>query len=242
MSAKLLRRLRNVLRVVPPPRGLLGRNVPHVLYANMKFGAGSSQKEVDRLLDWLHPFPTRRWTEKRTLRFLEKHQAEFRRCLEWLSSGSPTQLAEPSDDEKETDEFWEVALSERWHLEPEAKFLQQHGLDHGGVVLGPCSQDGSTFLGLELEQREPRDPLDPLCWYMLSLLMWDGSVNVSRCNYPECGKFIYRPTARREFCDSNCRAKNAADKKTPEQKRKYMRKYRSILEMKKKALKHRFRS
>jgi hypothetical protein len=237
MSAKLRSRSTNVLRVMPPPRGLLGRGAPHVLYANMKFGAGSSRREVNHLLDWLHPFPSRRWTEKRVLRFLEKHQAGFRRCLEWLSSGSPTQLAEPSDDEKETDEFWEVALSERWHLEPEANFLQQHGLDHGGVVLGPYSQDGSTFLGLELEQREPRDPLDPICWYMLSLLMWDGSVNVSRCNYPKCRKFIYRPTARREFCGNNCRAKNGADKKTPEQKRKYMKEYRSLPGVKKRELK-----
>jgi len=234
MPAKLRRRRpSNFLRIGPPPRGLLGRGAPHVLYANMQFGSAGSQKEVDRLLNWLHPFPSRRWTEKRVLHFLEKHQAEFRRCLEWLSNGSLTQLAEPSGDEMERNEFWEVALSEKWQLEPEVKFLQQHGLDHGGLMLSPYSQDGSTFSGLELEQRQPCDPLDPICWYMLSLLMWDGTVSVCRCGYSKCQKFIYRPTSRREFCDDNCRAKNAADKKTPEQKRKYMREYRSLPGVKK---------
>jgi hypothetical protein len=80
----------------------------------------------------------------------------------------------------------------------------------------------------ELEKRLPRDPLDPICWYMLRLLMWDGTVGVGRCRYPKCKKFIDRPTSRRQFCDDNCRAKNAADKKTPEQKRKYMKEYRAI--------------
>jgi hypothetical protein len=124
-------------------------------------------------------------------------------------------------------------LSEKWQLEPEVKFLQQHGLDHSGVMLSPIFQTGSSFNGIELEQRKPRDPLDPICWYMLSLLMWDGTVSVGRCKYPKCKKFIYRPTSRRQFCDNNCRAKNGADKKTPEQKRKYMREYRALPPVKK---------
>jgi hypothetical protein len=147
MAPKLRRpRPNNFLRTSPIPR-LLGRATPHVRYANMKFGASSSQKDVDRLLNWLEFF---RWSEKRVLHFLEKHQEEFRRCLEWLSNGSHTQLAEPSDDEKERDESWEVGWSEKWQLEPEVKFLQEHGLDHGGVTLSPYSQDGSTFSGIEL--------------------------------------------------------------------------------------------
>lgn len=234
MAPKLQRpRPNNFLRTSPISR-LLGRASPHVRYANMKFGASSSQRDVDRLLNWLE-FP--RWSEKRILHFLEKHQEEFRRCLEWLSNGSLTQLAEPSDEEVEEDEFWRVRLSERWQLVPEVKFLQEHGLDHGGVTLGPYLQDGSWFSGIELEKREPRDPLDPICWYMLTLLMWDGTVGVGRCKYPKCKKFIDRPTSRRQFCDDNCRAKNAADKKTPEQKRKYMKEYRAILPVTKRRVK-----
>jgi|ERR1700723_36821 hypothetical protein len=234
MPPKLQRsRPNNFLRTSPPPK-LLGGAVPHVRYANIDFGASSSQKDIDRLLNWL---PSFRWSERRVLHFLEKHQEEFRRCLDWLSNGSHIQLAEPSDDEVEQDEFWEVSLSKKWELEPEVKFLQQHGLDHGGVTLSPYSQDGSTFSGIELEKREPRDPLDPICWYMLALLMWDGTVGVGRCKYPKCRRFIDRPTSRRDFCDDNCRAKNAADKKTPEQKRKYMKEYRAIPSVKKRELK-----
>lgn len=233
MPAKLRGpRPNNPLRISPPPRGLLGRRVPHVLYANMEFGAASSGKDVNRLLSWLDPFPSK-WTSKRVLRYLEAHQAEFRRCLEWLANGSKTQLPEPSDEKKVQDEHWEVALSEKWQLEPEVKFLQQHGLDHGGVTLQPYSQDGHVFAGIELEQRAQRDPLDRICWFMISMLMWDGSVNVCRCAYPKCHKFIYRPTLRRQFCDDVCRAKNAADKKTPEEKRKYMREYRELPKVKK---------
>jgi hypothetical protein len=227
MPPKLRRRRPGtLLRISEPPRGLLGRGVPHVLYANVKFGAPDSQKEIDRLLSWLYPFPSG-WNEKRVLRYLEAHQAEFRRCLEWLANGSNVRLAEPLGDEAERDEFWEVTLSEQWQQEPEVKFLQQHGLDHGGVTFSPYSQSGSRFNGLELGQKEPRDPVDPICWAMISMLMWDGSVNVCKCNYPKCQKFIYRPTSRREFCDNNCRAKNAADKKTPEEKNRYMKDYRS---------------
>jgi hypothetical protein len=227
------------LRSGPPPRGLLGRGAPHVLYANLQFGAPGSQKDVNRLLDWLPPLG-RRWNGARILRYLEPHQAEFRRCLEWLSNGSRIQLAEPLEDEAERDAFWEVALSEKWHREPEVKFLQQHGLDHGGVGFSPYFQVGSTFNGIELEQSNPRDPLDPICWYMLSLLMWDGTVGVGRCKYPKCRRFIDRPTSRRDFCDDNCRAKNAADKKTLEEKRKYMKEYRALPSVKKREPKSKF--
>jgi hypothetical protein len=80
MTAKLRRRRpSNVLRITPPPRGLLGRGVPHVLYANLKFGAAGSRKDINRLLNWL---PSFRWSEKRVPRYLETHQAEFRSCLE----------------------------------------------------------------------------------------------------------------------------------------------------------------
>ena len=122
----------------------------------------------------------------------------------------------------------EVDLFKRWAEVPEVKFLQEHGLDHGGVILNPVFLTGTSFSEIELSQRKPRDPLDQICWYLLSLLMWDGSVNVCKCNYRKCQKFIHRPTSRRKFCDDNCRAKNAADKKTPEEKRRYMREYRSL--------------
>jgi hypothetical protein len=215
----------NPLKITEPGRGLLGLGTPHVLYANIQFGAPGSQKDVDRLLNWL---PSLRWPEKRVLHYLKKHQAEFRRCLEWISNGSSVDLPKTANDDPERDEFWEVNLSEKWHLVPEVKFLQQHGLDHGGITLSPMFQTENLFNNLVLEQRRPRDPLDFICWYMLSLLMWDGTVSVSRCQYAKCQKFIHRPTARRRFCDSTCRAKNAMDKKTPEEKRRYMRTYRAL--------------
>jgi hypothetical protein len=141
---------------------------------------------------------------------------------------SSTEIAEPSENDLERDESGEVDLFKKWAEVPEVKFLQEHGLDHGGVILNPVSQTGTWFSEIALAQRKPRDPLDRICWYLISLLMWDGSVNVCGCNYPKCQKFIYRPTSRRRFCDDNCRAKNAADKKTPEEKNRYMRKYRSL--------------
>jgi hypothetical protein len=229
MRPKLLPNPYALLRSSPPSRGLLGRGAPHVLYANVNFGAPGSRKEIDRLLDWLSFF---RWREKRVLRFLESHQAEFRSCLEWLMNRSRTEVAEPSENDSDRDELGEVDLFKRWAEVPEVKFLQEHGLDHGGVILNPVFQTGTWFSEIELAQRKPRDPLDQICWYLLSLLMWDGSVNLCRCYYPKCQKFIYRPTSRRRFCDDNCRAKNAADKKTPEEKRLYMREYRSLPQVK----------
>lgn len=118
-------------------------------------------------------------------------------------------------------------MREKWEREPEVKFLQQHGLDHGGVLLQPTGQDGSSFRGIELDQRKPQDPLDPICWYMLSMLMWDGTVGVRRCKYVKCPKFFRPQTARKLFCSDNCRAKDYMGKKSPEEKRKYMREYRA---------------
>jgi hypothetical protein len=221
MRAKLrYPRPNSLLRTSSPPRGLLGRPLPHMLYANIAFGTPGARKDAKRLLEWLE-FPP--WSDERILRFLEKHQGQFRRCLEWLSRGSDTNLNEEPDE----DDFWDIRMREKWEREPEVKFLQQHGLDHGRALLQPSGQDGSSFWGIELHQRKPRDPLDLICWYILSMLMWDGTVGLRRCQYPKCSKFFQPRTARRRFCSDACRAKDFMGKKSLAEKRKYMRKYRA---------------
>ena len=75
-----------------------------------------------------------------------------------------------------------------WTEQPELKFLQQHGLEHGGIALEPNLQ--CHFRGLKLVQREPKDPLDPLCWHLLFTLslLWDPLVCASAVT-GKCDKF-----------------------------------------------------
>jgi len=152
-----------------------GPNAPHLVYANLEF-VGDAVPKGSRLLlrylDWSLPS----WTKEETLSYLKEHQAEFRKCLDWLSADSRVDFG-PIKDEDDNGYF-----RERWEQKAEVKFLQQHGLDHGGVTLAPRSSDPIyPFTGLELDQKKPRDPLDPICWYMLYLLAGYGNVFVRRC-------------------------------------------------------------
>ena len=223
MSSQLRRRLpSNLLRTEYPWPGLLGSPGPHVRYANLEFGKENTLKKARSLLKSVD---LNGWSDERTVHCLEKHQEDFRRCLEWLSKGSVTNFEEPED---ESDDFWHVRMREKWEQQPEVKFLQQHGLDHTRVRLQPVGQDGSFFSGIALEQRKPRDPLDLLCWHLLALLMWNGTVGVCRCANKKCPKFFQPRTSRKIFCSNLCRAKAHMDRKSPEAKRQYMRKYRKI--------------
>ena len=176
-------------------------NSPHVVYANLEFAGDAAPKGSRRLLRYVEGSIPWSWTEERTLRYLKQHQAEFRNCLDWLSKDSFVDFGpyDVSDDERE--------FRERWDREPEVQFLQQHGLDHGGVTFAPRTSDPMhPFSGLELHQKKARDPLDPICWYIITLLATYGTVFVRRCRYHKCGKFFWRPTERRLFCSDSCRA------------------------------------
>jgi hypothetical protein len=216
------------LRPAPPFPNLLGSPGIHVLYANLKFGERDTPRKARALLKsvWEVWFD-----DDRTLRYLEKHQPEFRRCLDWLSKGSEVRCDEAGDDEDRNlgpDERYSRWM-DQWHQHPVVQFLQQHGIDHAGIALQPPTlQDGPPYLGLELDQLKPKDPLDPICWHLLKLLMWNGTVNVKRCAYQKCGRFFRPRTARKLFCRDLCRAKDYMENKTPKEKNQYMRKWRRI--------------
>jgi len=234
MSAQLRHRLSsNLLRPERPVRGLLGVPAPHLLYANLEFGKSDTPRKARSLLSAIG---FNEWNEGRVLKYLEKYQAEFRRCLEWLSQGSKTHIEgfeEPEDEPGDKFGNNSIAFSHRmmklWEQQPEVKFLQQHGLHDAGVILRPAWQDGVFFNGIELGQRKPKDPLDPLCGYLISLLMWDGTVGVCRCAYKKCHKFIRPRTSRKVYCSDPCRASAHMEKKSPEAKAKYMRDYRRLV-------------
>jgi hypothetical protein len=225
MSAKLQRSTSR-----PTPIDLLRSEIlptflgpgPHLRYANLDFGASDARKRGRTLIEGLTP---PQWTEERTFRYLERHQREFRRCLEWLSKGAKATYDEPNDD---TDELWKSGIIEKWEQQPEVRFLQHHALDHGRIALQPFSQDGPHLSGLALSQKSQLDPLDPLCGYVLSLLMWRGTAGVRRCKNHKCRKFFNPLTARRIFCSDRCRANAHSDGKSLLEKRNYMRTYRAI--------------
>lgn len=185
----------------------VGRHAPHVVYANLNFRRPGVPHGARFLLLWLETCGPS-WNENQTLRFLEKHQGEFRNCLQWLSDNSLVDFGPLEDEDAER------RFREEWERKSEVRFLQQHGLDHGGVTLAPALSDPQyPFQGLELDQKKARDPLDPICWYMLTLLAGYGTVFVRRCGYRNCGKFIWPRTARKLFCSDSCRALSHAARK-----------------------------
>ena len=189
----------------------------HLLYANLEFGTARGRNDKRRLLRWLHDyhhFYGWRWSGRRILSFLEKHQQRFRDCLEWLANDSVVHLDEHGfTDDDELSELWKA-----WRQRPEVKFLQLHGFQHGQVALWPQSNDGAYFSGLELVQKGARDPLDPICWHLVSLLMVDGTVGVRKCKYAGCLKFFQPRTARRLYHKDACRANDFMSKKSPKEK------------------------
>ncbi len=203
-----------------------GPNSPHLVYANLEFDGSAIPKGSRRLLrylDWFCLLPSS-WTEESTLHYLEKHQEEFRNCLDWLSQNSRVDFG-PIENEDD-----ESSFRERWKQKPEVRFLQRHGLDHGGVTLTPISSDPIyPYEGLELDQKKALDPLDPICWYMLTLLAAWGSVFVRRCRYWNCKKFFYPRTPRRLFCSDSCRAQQHAFEEFAKHPKKFRRKRRDMM-------------
>jgi hypothetical protein len=121
---------------------------------------------------------------------------------------------------------WEP--QEAWKRQPEVRFLQLHCIKHGRISLkpkfGPDKAGIAHFWGLDLGQEEVRDPLDPICWYLLYLVRRDGVLALKECKYKSCERFFQVETARREYCSDLCRSKDHV--KSKEQNREYMREYR----------------
>lgn len=224
MAAKLQRTAGNYLRIPDDAWWLKKNFAPHLVYANLKFGDPKSRILERRLLRWLGFVGPFGWTNERTVKYLQAHQSQFRDCIDWLSRNAEVNLGflrnryESSPDDIDVNEYWAEF--------PQVRFLQLHGLDHPKIGLKPSvdSDDPLWFAGLQLEQRKPRDPLDPLCWYLLHLLMRDGTIHIRRCRYQPCGKCFVQRTLRKRYCCGLCRAKDHM--KSPQQMRLYMRDYR----------------
>jgi hypothetical protein len=197
-----------------------GPNSPHLLYANLEFDGDTVPRDSRRLLRFLeYSALPNSWTKEDTMVFLKAHQEQFRSCLDWLSKNSRVDFGpiEGGDDEYE--------FRERWNQKPEVTFLQQHGLDHGRVTLAPRLSDPMyPYEGLELDQDDAQDPLDPICWYMLTLLAGYGSVFVRRCRYRNCKKFFYPLTPRKQFCSDSCRAQQHAFEEFVKSPKKFQKK------------------
>src|SRR5579862_479271 len=167
--------------------GLFTRSAPYLLYANMNFEAPSAE-ETEELLEFEWKVKHAGWTDTRILKFLKKHQEEFRRCLNWVAGRCLVDLGKQSPDADGSREIWEQT--------PEVKFFRQHGLEHAGVTIEPGNDD-ICFTGLQLVQKKPRDPLDPIVWDVIAHLSVYGTVAVRRCRYFGCGKF-FRPKTQRK--------------------------------------------
>jgi len=206
------------------------RFAPFLLYANMNFEAASAG-DIKELMECEWQLRHAGWTDARILNFLKKHQEEFRRCLNWVAGGCFVDPGEQSADDESPRENWEKA--------PEVNFLRQHGFEHAGVTIGPYwgSEDLS---GLQLVQKKPRDPLDPIVWDVIAHLSVYGTVAVRRCRYSRCGKFFRPKTQRKRFCSDSCRALGNVPSELSggidsfrEKRKKYMRDYRQNPQVKK---------
>jgi hypothetical protein len=216
---------------------MLGQDAPHRLYANMKWGAPHAP-DTSKLLRWLEGFLPG-WTESRTLRYLQKHQEQFRECLEWVTNDCVVDFEGRFD--RETYEY--MNFEKEWKQEPEVKFLRQHGFEHAGVTIRPHWGRDTTFPAyfsdMQLSQKKPRDPLDPILWDVIAHLSVYGRVFVRRCEYWGCRRFFLPKTKRKRFCHDSCRALNHVPFKLKEvdafrkRRREYMRKYRQNPNVKK---------
>jgi hypothetical protein len=220
---------------------LTGHNSPHVIYANLDFKSPTLRKDARHLLKWLDLSGSYGWEGdyNRTLLYLRKHQHEFRNCLEWITEGYAVDF---SSQFERDDENTRSESRDKWEHHPSLKFLRKHIFLHGRVTFEPEWQEFSCLSGLRLTQQKPLDPLDPICWHLLSTLVTWGGIYVRRCRYSLCGKFFHPPTQRKVFCSDSCRAlhhtyeiailddeedEDDAEAHRLEKNKDYMRKYRA---------------
>ena len=169
------------------------RGAPHLLYANLDFRSPNLRKDSRPLLKWLDLNGPFKWEGdyRRTLHYLGKHQERFRDCLEWITEGCPVDFTGDSKLEVE-DENTQSESRAKWEDHPPLRFFRQHIFLHGRVTFEPEWQEFSRLSGLRLTQRKSHDPLDPICWHVLSMFVHWGTVFVRRCRYwfTEISEFI----------------------------------------------------
>jgi hypothetical protein len=211
----------------------LGPSTPYLLYANMDFNAPRAE-DTKKLLEFEQALLYwGGWTQMRILKFLRKHQADFRRFLAWVANRCIVNFGQKNAD---GDDYYEM-----WEQVPEVKFLRQHGFEHAGVTIEPYWQDTEFFSGVQLGHKKPRDPLDPIVWDVIAHLSVWGTVFVRCCGYWGCGKFFRPLTKRKRFCSDSCRAlAHVPDEDSEEgeafreERRKYMQRHRVTLKLKEK--------
>lgn len=199
----------------------------HIFYAKLNFNSKDAEGASRQLVSWLYSvgLPRSKWSQKRTLQYLRAHQPQFRSCLEWLANGAPVNLEDPDDDYGQHAEELspeDLPLKE-WAEHPDVQFLEKHGLMHGKLGLRPGGGSLLATREVDVFKARPRDPLDPLCWHLLSL-GHKGLSDVRRCRYEKCSKFFTAKTERKAYCSDLCRARDHV--KSPEDMRLYMREYR----------------
>jgi hypothetical protein len=180
---------------------------PVLIYANLDFGKRPFPPETRRLLDFIDEWGMS-WGERTVLEYLEKHQHQFRNCLDWISKDCVTDLTDEVEELEPGHSEW--ICWENWQRKPEVKFLKCHGLEHIESQLRPTLHDGFVFKGLEIDPGRGLDPLDPVCWLTVLLLQKFGTGFVRRCGYVKCKKFIFPSTKRKHFCSDSCRAQQHA--------------------------------
>jgi hypothetical protein len=207
---------------------------PYLVYANVDFSHPDVAKNAGALLRWLKKYGPDGWNISRTMRFLKIYQWDFRNCLEWLSLNSPIGLKKQRAGKK----YRRWQDQKQWSERTELQFFQDHTLRHGRIKFLPLIGQGHTVQGLLLSQ-EPKDPLDTICWDILSELSRNGTLDLRRCRYRKCEKFFRPPTARKFFCNDSCRARKRSDrmlmserklKEFRKAQREYMKGHRKRLE------------
>jgi hypothetical protein len=195
---------------------------PHLIYANLNFRTEVETENAQRLFAWCGVYGPD-WSQTRVIKYLRAHQTQFRDCLHWLVRDA---LVDYENAFSRKVEEWELETD--WRREPELRFLERHCLTHAEIHLkpqfGPAETGAAFFAGLSLGQGKTRDPLDPVCWHLLHVLMRDGVLALRECKRKECENFFRTETARREYCSDLCRSKDHAPSK--KKNREYMRKYR----------------
>jgi len=174
---------------------------PVLIYANLDFG--KRPQETRRLLDFIDEWRMW-WGDGSVLEYLEKHQHQFRNCLDWISKDCVTDFTDEAEELEPEHRGW--ICWENWKRKPEVEFLTRHGLEHIESGLRPTLHDGLVFKGLEIDPGRGLEPLDPVCWLTLALLKKFGTGFVRRCGYVKCEQFIFPRTKRKHFCSDSCRA------------------------------------
>lgn len=199
---------------------------PHLAYANHDFSGNIPDMGFIQLIRWLECVGPVGWREQKTIKYLRHHQNEFRSCIDWLCRDADEQMSELRDDCQDLDDDdYDFNVREYLVGVPAVQFLQQHTFDHMRIELGHYGPDRSTFSGLTLEHGAPKDPLDPICWYLISLLAEDRHIHILRCEYHLCSRY-FQPAPKQIYCEPRCRIKDHT--KSTEEMRLYMRKHRAL--------------